>query len=234
MKVAVFVSVWLTGMSSADLKTHFMGGPLDFLKSRSDVSIVEMYVPVTGEYQRFDDVPAPTIIVEIDMASAQAAQTLVDSDAFAQQFLDKAAFPTPAENINLEIMEPVHYPVPGHDMPPSRTAPLSFVVRYYGPVEDQAAFVDTYIKSHPPLQIGFPNIRNILCYLPLSWKTTGAISDDNIVIGNEVVFDDLDALRQAFESETLDLLFADSEQFASWGYSTHHAMQRERVYSREK
>jgi hypothetical protein len=232
MKVAIFVSVWLTGMSSADLKTHFLAEPLNLLKGQAEVSVVEMYTPATGDYERFDEIPPPSLIVEIDMASEKAARALVDSKAFAKQFLDKDAFAKSVEKINLEIMEPVHYPVPGSDTPPPRTAPLSFVVRYYGPVADQAAFVDAYIKSHPPLQIGFPNVRNILCYLPLNWKKTKAITDDSIVIGNEVVFDDLDALKQAFQSKTLDLLFEDSEQFASWGYSTHHAMWRDRVYTR--
>ncbi|MFT7265658.1 MAG: hypothetical protein ACI9A2_003745, partial [Halioglobus sp.] len=112
-----------------------------------------------------------------------------------------------------------------------RTAALSFVVRYYGPVENQAEFVDFYTKNHPPLLAKFPDIRNVLCYLPMDYEQAGNIGDDSLVIGNEVVFDNLDALNAALASDAMPALSDDSKNFAKYGYSTHHAMYREAVYS---
>ncbi len=79
----------------------------------------------------------------------------------------------------------------------------------------------------------FPGIRNVLCYLPLNWQSMKEITDDYMFLGNEVVFDDLDALNQALASDVMREVQADSEQFAVFGYSTHHAMQRSLVYTRD-
>jgi uncharacterized protein (TIGR02118 family) len=232
MKVAIFVTIWSSGISSADLKDHFLENPLTFLKDISDVIAVEFYVPETGDVPKMDDIPAPTIIVQIDMDSVDAAQSLVDSNEFEKLFIDKDGFSSPAEKINLELFEPVHYLLPGQDTPSARTAPLSFVVRYFGPVQDQFKFVDFYTKNHPALLAKFPNIRNVLCYLPLGWETQGEIRDDSIIIGNEVVFDDVESFNAALASDVMEEVMADAELFTSFGYSSHHAMLREMVYER--
>ena len=108
---------------------------------------------------------------------------------------------------------------------------MSFVVRYYGPNDDVAAFVRFYTEHHPLLLATFPGIRNVLCYLPLDWQSTGKVTDSRVILGNEVVFDDLAALKRALASDVLPRLQAEGRTFAKFGRSTHHAMQRERVYS---
>jgi hypothetical protein len=71
----------------------------------------------------------------------------------------------------------------------------------------------------------------VLCYLPMDYEQAGNIGDDSLVIGNEVVFDNLDALNAALASDAMPALSDDSKNFAKYGYSTHHAMYREAVYS---
>ena len=131
-----------------------------------------------------------------------------------------------------QLLEVIHYDLPGHESPLPRIAPLSFVVRYYGPVADAADFIGFYTKNHPPLLAKFPGIRNMLCYLPLNWQSMNEITDDYMFLGNEVVFDNLDARNQALASDVMPEVQADSEHFAAYGYNTHHAMQRRRVYAR--
>ena len=48
-----------------------------------------------------------------------------------------------------QLLEVVHYDLPGHESPLPRTVPLSFVVRYYGPVADAADFTGFYTKNPP-------------------------------------------------------------------------------------
>jgi len=86
------------------------------------------------------------------------------------------------------------------------------------------------MENHPPIVAKFPNIRNVLCYLPLGWRDVGEVTDERLVIGNEVVFDDLESLKGALATEVTEEAIADSEQFESFGYSSHHAMHREMVY----
>ena len=119
------------------------------------------------------------------------------------------------------------------ESPSPRTAPLSFVVRYYGPVKNQSEFVDFYTKNHPPILAKFEGIRNVLCYLPLDWESSTEVSDASLLIGNEVVFDDLASFKYALSTDVLEEAMADSKLFQEFGYNSHHAMHREKVYSKE-
>jgi len=233
MTIAVFVTIWSAGMSSAELNTRILDAPLALLKTERNVNAVEIYTPESGDVPRMDESPVPTIIVQIDLDDADAAKTLVQSDKFQQVFMDKNAYPAPVEKINLEITEAVHFPLPSIAAPPPRTAPLSFVVRYYGPVRNAAEFVEFYTGHHPPILGKFPGIRNVLCYLPLDWRATGEVADDRLIIGNEVVFDDLNALNRALASDVLAEAQADGRHFQAFGESTHHALHRVRVYTRQ-
>jgi len=234
VEISIFVTIWSMALSPGDVQRHILGDPLDFLAAEEAVVAVELYQSETGDnLPPLHDVPAPTSMVEIRVGSADAAKELVESDNFKQLLLNKQAFSAPVEKIDLEILEPVHYPIPGQATPPPRTAPLSFVVRYYGPVENQADFVEFYTTNHPPLLAEFPGIRNVLCYLPLGWRDTQEITDSSVIIGNEVVFDDLDSLNRALASDALGPVMADSEKFASYGVSTHYVMQRELIYQRD-
>ena len=230
MNISVFVTIWVTGMSSTELGKHFLGEPLSLLKSNPEVVSVEFYKPEPGDVPVMDDIPAPTFIVQINFESAEQATALAESEIFKRLFTNKEAFASPAEKINLEILKPVHFDLPGYDVPPPRTAPLSFVVRYYGPVKDAGKFANYYMNNHPPILAKFPNIRNVLCYLPLDWGNMGEVKDDRLVIGNEVVFDDLKTFKEALESDILEEAQADNAKFESYGYSSHHAMHREIVY----
>jgi len=157
---------------------------------------------------------------------------LTGSAAFKKHFIDKRGMLAGAEKINLEVLERVHYDIPGHREPPPRTAPYTFVVRYYGPVENAAEFAAFYTKHHPPLLAKFPKVRNILCYLPMGWRDRGKLGEDELILGNEVVFDTLEDFVAATKTPAMDEVMADSDQFATYGYSSHHAMYRKLVHQR--
>ncbi len=233
MNVTIFMSIWSSGVSATDLSGYFRGAPLDWLKLQQGIRTVEIYTPEPGDVPILDDVPAPAIIVQIDVEAEGAARQLVKNENFKQQFTNDKSAGEGIETIRLELTEAVHYPVGAETAPVPRTAPLSFVVRYYGPVVDPVQFVEFYTENHPQILARFPAIRNVLCYLPLGWRESGAIENDGLVIGNEVVFDDLDALKHSMTTPVQEEALEDSYQFQDFGYSTHHAMHRELVYSRE-
>ena len=230
MKIALFVTIWAAQMPSADLRSYFLDRPLAFLEAVPEVVSIELYVPETDDVALFDESTAPTLMIQIDMKNAADAKALIQSDEFRRLVLAESAYPAPVEKLALDVFETVHFPMPGQQAPPLRTAPLSFVVRYYGPIDDEAAFVRFYTENHPPILATFPGIRNVLCYLPLDWRSTETVSDSSTILINEVVFDDLDALNRALESDVLPRLRADGKRFAEFGFNTHHAMRRERIY----
>ncbi len=219
-------------MSSADLRSYFLDRPLAFLEAVPEVVSVDLFVPEFGNVALFDESAAPALMIQIDMKNASDAEALVQSDDFRRLILAESAYAAPIEKLALDVFETVHFPIPGHKTPPPRTAPLSFVVRYYGPTDDQAAFVRFYTDNHPPILATFPGIRNVLCYLPLDWRSTKKVPDSSLILGNEVVFDDLDALNRALESDVMTQLRADGRRFAEFGFNTHHAMRRQRIHAK--
>src|SRR5229473_1325944 len=64
------------------------------------------------------------------------------------------------------------YPIGGEATPGPLTAPFSYVVRYHRPADDEAEFVSHYLADHPPLLAKLPEIRSVLCYLPLDALAT--------------------------------------------------------------
>ncbi len=235
MNIAIFVTIFSGVLSSAELSEKFTGDALDFLKSESAVRVVEFYTPEPGDVPRMEDVDPPAFIVQIDMGDADAALALVNSDKFQALFMDKNSFSTAPEEIKLEITEVVAFPLQGEAAASPRTAPLSFVVRYYGPIKNSAEFVRFYTKNQPPNLIKFPGVRNVLCYLPLDWQQEGEVFDNRLLVGNEVVFDDLEALNNALKSDVLATARDDSMHFSKHFQLeniTHHAMHRARVFAR--
>lgn len=114
---------------------------------------------------------------------------------------------------------------------PVRTAPLSFVVRYYRPIEQEQQFTDYYIDHHPPIQVNFPKIRNIYCYLPIDWQDSSGVASSDCFLGNEIVFDAIDDLNAALLSDARHELREDYKHFLPHeGIVTHHAMLRRVLY----
>ena len=232
MTIAVFTNIWATESSPEELRRNFLEQQLEYLQSESVVESVDLYMPAKGEVPSFDDGPPAALIIQADVQHAADARKLTQSERFQKLLADKSTYSPLVEKVSVDILETVHFPIPGHQAPPPRTATLSFVVRYYGPTADEAAFVRFYTEHHPLLLATFPAIRNVLCYLPPGWQITHEVTDSRVILGNEVVFDDLESLNRALASDVLPRLKAEGKQFASFGCSTHHAMRRERVYTR--
>ena len=232
MTIAVFLSIWSTTKSSTDLDIYFRGAALDVLRKDEHVKRVEIYTPEPGDVPLMDDVPSPSLILQVDMDQAEQARALTESEEFKRHLLNRDKIDPGMEELKLEITEVRNFPLAGQQVAPPRTAPLSFVVRYYGPVADACEFADFYQRNHPPILANFPGLCNVLCYLPLGWNESGKVDDSRLIIGNEVVFEDLAALKNALDSDVIKEAKKDSSQFQDFGYSTHHAMHRELVYQR--
>ena len=67
------------------------------------------------------------------------------------------------------------YPVGGETEPAPLTAPFSYVVRYYRPAEDEAAFIKNYVETHPPTLGKLPGIRSVMCYFPQAIAAPGVL-----------------------------------------------------------
>jgi uncharacterized protein (TIGR02118 family) len=123
------------------------------------------------------------------------------------------------------------YPIGGEAAPGPLTAPFSYVVRYHRPADDEAAFVSHYLADHPPLLAKLPEIRSVLCYLPLDTLATPALPTGNVMIGNEVAFDSPEAFNAAMASPVRAELRAHFRTFPKFtGRTTHYPMMRRRLH----
>jgi len=226
---SIFINYSGTAGESAALSGAFLDEPRRALAAATDIDFMATYRPAGGDVPSFSDGPGAPLLVELNLASRDRVDQLIRSTALRLAVAPDGWAPSPGVSATVDVFEPIHYPLPGYAEPPPRTAPLSFVVRYYRPVDDQAAFVDFYTHNHPPLLARFPGIRNVLCYLPVDADLPDGVENSGSFLGNEVVFDDLDSLNRALASDVLDELKADGRRFASFGRNTHHAMQREIV-----
>ena len=221
----LFMTYEADATCSAMLADWFEGEPRTWLASKEGVLKSDLFVPDPEKALFFDDGPAPSCILQIHAEHLEFLEELVNAFDFARLFLDGPVGLAPEIDASFGMFRTVRYPVAGVTDPESRTAPMSFVVRYYGPMSDIAAFHDFYVANHLPLLAQFPNVRNVFAYLPVSWRNPD-LPQSQVLLGNEVVFDSVSALNAAMSSEIMPALRKDSSQFPPFGHSTHHATQR--------
>ena len=122
------------------------------------------------------------------------------------------------------------FPVAGETAPGPLLAGFSYVVRYHPPAEDEAHFIAHYLADHPALMAKLPEIRSILCYLPVRDAAPNVLPPVDYIIGNEVVFDSVDAFNAAMASPARKEMRAHFHRFPQFsGRNTHFPMQRTRL-----
>jgi hypothetical protein len=212
------------------LRSWLKGAPLEGLKLMPGLRFLDLYEPaepIGDPYLDDGAGPAATLMAGFD--SVDAAQAATETVAFQAACVERAGCPVDSTAAQ-EIMEMAFYPVEGETEPAPLTAPISYVVRYHRPAEDEALFVSHYVKHHPPLLGEFPAIRNVMCYLPVAWEDRVGLPPCDYMLGNEVVFDSLQDLSAAIKSDVRHKLRDDFNTFPPFtGENTHFPMRRTRV-----
>jgi uncharacterized protein (TIGR02118 family) len=187
---------------------------------------IEAYSPQSADdpYLDLDSAISKLLIVQADFAAREQLQ-----DAMANSRVVDALAAMPGNGdfkVTAEAFTTRHFPLDDGSTP-ARRAPLSFVVRYYHPIENEQVFNAYYVGHHPPIMVKFPGVRNILCYLPVDWQDASGVTPSMSFLGNELVFDSVEDLNTALASDVRHDLRADYRQFPPHeGNSTHHAMLR--------
>lgn len=203
---------------------------LHALPPREGCGGFEVFVP-HPEHERlalFGDGEPPFVIVECRAQDAQALRQRLDDPTLRAVLLHAggagdvgATTVVPQWRAGVFRIEREPVPSPRDD----GAAPLSLVVHYYGPVDDEAGFVAHYVANHPPILARLPSVREVLCYVPTDAVPQG-LPADPAVIRNEVRFDSIDALLASLRSPVLADLRADMKTFPRFGRSTHYPMLR--------
>jgi uncharacterized protein (TIGR02118 family) len=185
---------------------------------------IEAYSPQTVDDPYLGSETGKLLIVE---ANFDTQQQLESTLAHTQVAGALAAIPAGRDaQLTAEAFTVRQFPLLDGSIPP-RQAPVSFVVRYYRPIEEEEAFNNHYFAHHPPIMVHFPRIRNILCYIPVEYRDANQVASTNSFLGNEIVFDSVEDLNTALTSEARHELREDYYSFPPHnGETSHHAMQR--------
>ncbi len=230
MSYSLFAIYEGPGEATPLLAEHFRMLATQDTRLRLDAVNVDLFVPETREILLFDDGPAPAAVLSFSSEEREPLQALVREGAFRQWAVQVPRDLLAGVSMSFGLFETFPFPVAGSDSIMPRTAGLSLLVRYYGPMPDVAGFQDFYTNNHPPILGLLPAIRNVFCYLPEALGLN-ALQRSEVMLINEVVFDDVESLNRALDSDVVPALKADSARFPPFGHSTHHAMLRETVLS---
>jgi uncharacterized protein (TIGR02118 family) len=193
----------------------------------SEPVFLDHYSPAAGTAADpyCQDGVAPAHLAMLGFSSPDAFERAARQPGFA------AALGDQANGVRAcTLMRRIEHPVAGAPAPGPLAAPFSYVVRYHRPAQDEELFVRHYIETHPPLLARLPGIRNVLCYVPLSCNAASGFADADYMLGNEVVFDHMDAFNAAMASPLRHELRAHFRQFPPFsGSNTHYPMQRRRI-----
>lgn len=204
---------------------RWLGETLPGFRSLAGLLSLDVYVPANGEsrdpYNR--DEAAPLMLVLAGFTSEKALRKAMAGRKLVEAL---GALPAGTRATANAFRQTFHAPDGNGSMPGA----VSYVVRYLRPAEDEEAFVRAYVDSHPPIEARLPGIRSVICYLPLRNMPESGYPSMDYLIGNEVVFDSVDAFNAAMQSPAREELRAHFHQLPVFsGGSTHFLMQRERL-----
>jgi hypothetical protein len=203
----------------------FDDAPAQKWAKRPELSALDIYRSIEdGAKDPFnDDKNGPLLIVMLEFKSPSAL-------ASARVAIERELSRLPADvAVTVTGMERKFYPVAGENAASPLRAPFSYVVRYHRPAEDEAAFIDNYISTHPETLGKLPKIRSVMCYFPVS-APPGRYPAADYMIGNEVVFDTLADFNEAMQSPVRQELRQHFREFPPFtGINTHFPMNRVRL-----
>jgi len=213
------------------VRAWLKGAPAALFKAAPGLESLDLYTPERAAKDPYlHDGPGPLAMLQAAFRSRRELEALLGSPAFRAAVI--APSPAPPDKVTAvhDAMEQRFYPVAGEARPGPLTAPISYVVRYQRPADNEAEFVSHYVAHHPQIQARFPGIRSIMCYVPIQWTDPTPIAPAGYLLGNEVVFDSVDALEASLNSPVRHELREDFKKFPKFtGRNTHYAMRRTRL-----
>ena len=129
-----------------------------------------------------DDGTGPCLLCMLSFPDEAALRAAIDAAAFRHGLGELP----PGAAITADAMLRKFYSADGDVGEPALAAPFSYVVRYHRPAEDERAFVEHYVASHPALLARLPRIRSVLCDFPIPWTDPNGLASAQYMLGNEV------------------------------------------------
>ena len=227
MTIAYFQTLSLPqsagGDAVSDIRRDYCGEVIPELLRQKEISGVSLFSPAPIHDPYVDDGMPPGLVIQINLTDKAALSKLFET-ATTRLVLSSPA----GALLGHDVFDVISFGLAqGQDAPP-RTAPVSYNVRYYSPIENPDTFVSHYLDHHVPILKRLPDVRNVLCYVPIAWDHPPELQKSGCILGNEVVFESFQSLNAALASDVRHTLREDFEAFpVKPGPHTHYAMSRE-------
>jgi uncharacterized protein (TIGR02118 family) len=227
MTVVYEIAVRGAGEAEA-VRRSFEARPAKLWRKLPQLQRCDAYFPSTPDANDpyVDDGAGPQVICMLSFGEAEALCSALVTDDFRRGL---SGLP-PDASITADAMLQKFYSTEGETDAQVLDAPFSYVVRYHRPAEDERAFVAHYLADHPALLSRLPNIRAVLCYLPIDWQDPNALTSADYMLGNEVAFDSIEHFNAAMQSPVRQEMRAHYRKFPPFsGRNTHYPMMRMRL-----
>jgi hypothetical protein len=219
---ALFQNYKISSAEVSEFQKSFCSDAVPLLLDHENIISVSLFNPIQAYDPFVEKDPKPDLIIQISVTNMSALDSIFDntktSDTLTTPESGSATF---------EIFETIAFDIPGIKYPKVRTAPVSYNIRYFPPVENEKLFRLHYLQRHPPILAEFEDIRNIFCYIPLEWSHPLGILKSGCILGNEVVFDSNESLNRSLLSDVRKRLREDFNSLpVKPGPNTHFATRR--------
>ncbi len=221
--LSYFLSVEAPVETETQLLDFFHSRYLPSAQNIPDIAVVRAFRPSPQKTVIFDDEGTPTLLVQALFTSPDGL-TAALKDGSLVDFRELAIADC---DITHQLFELVEHPISNTAGPAYGKARQSLAVRYYSTDDEEKnnGFRDAYVDGHPAALANFPAIQRVFCYLPVVWEDPGDIQCSNILIGNEVVFDNIENLNAALASSAMEVVGRHSRALPRFsGWNTHFPM----------
>ncbi len=209
--------------SKAHLLKFFFDEYLGSIQYIEGIIGVRTFLPSMQKTAIFNDLGEPALLVQVLLASPLGLIAAMEDGSLA----DFRQLAITDCNITHQLFELVEHSGVNKSKLAYNNAKQSLAVRYYSTDSEKKtnAFRLAYLDGHPDALANFPLIKRIFCYMPSNWDDPTDIPDSNAIIGNEVVFDNIETLNAALISPAMAIVGHHSRKLPRFqGYNTHFPM----------
>ena len=216
---------WFANLRGAALPDAAIARLTPLLAATPGVGEVLVHTPASTHDPYLDDGAPPSLALQLYFDDVAAMEAALARGGHLQALADPAVLPGVA-SATQQAMIARAFPVPDPAFrTPVGSLPCTYLVAYEGAAEDLNAWLDYYIRSHPPIMARFPAIRRIEICTRIDWIGFLPFAPVAHMQRNKVVFDDQAALTAALNSPVRHEMRDDFKHFPPFtGPNTHFPM----------
>ncbi len=230
MAISCFLTYWGEVQDTDTVFEAYLAGPASFLAEAPEALSVEFYAPANATDPLLGDEVPLLLVAQLRFATLARAERALASAAVSRALDAFQDVPVSNWHADIEVMRGQVHAEAGEAMGDTTTVPVTYLVEYQRPADDEAAFIEYYCANHPPIMAELPEIRRLEIYTPVDWSNPLALERADHMLMCDVSFDDVDALTAALHSDVRHRLRQDYDTFPPFtGRVRHYPMRRIRV-----